>query len=81
MKVSICEDCIEYIDARDRFEELTVGPSSEQCVGCEKKGLFPTFRVDGHLGNANCGDCLTMTHCEVHDKIEGLYPWGEPREE
>lgn len=24
-----------------------------------------------------CSDCETMTHCETHHKVEGLYP--EPR--
>lgn len=30
-----------------------------------------------YRGEPDCGDCVTMTHCETHHKDEGTYP--EPR--
>lgn len=28
-------------------------------------------------GEKDCGDCMTMTHCETHHKDEGTYPFDE----
>lgn len=72
MILGICDSCAEYIDAKKRFEQVTVERSF--CNGCAKRGAFSAYRVMGDLGDPNCSDCLTMTHCESHHKVEGLYP-------
>jgi hypothetical protein len=70
--VGLCEDCIGRKAARARWEELTVlrGP----CNACNEGGLHPAFKV-GYLGEPDCTDCVTSSHCETHHKEAGLYPY------
>lgn len=72
MILGICDLCADYIDARKRFEQVCVERTF--CNGCAKHGRFPAYRVEGNMGDPDCSDCMTMTHCEVHHKVEGLYP-------
>ena len=72
MILGICPACIEYVDAKKRWEQPCV--SRHVCAGCGARGTFDAFRVEGYLGDPNCSDCLSMTHCETHLKVEGLYP-------
>lgn len=76
MILGICDSCADYIDARDRFEQLCITRSF--CNGCSKRGAWPAYRVEGSLGSPDCSDCMTMTHCETHHKVEGLYPLTPP---
>ncbi len=71
--VGICPMCADYIDAKGRFKELPV--FLQYCAGCESEGLCQAFVVPGYLGDPSCTDCLSMTHCETHHKVEGLYPF------
>lgn len=72
MIVGICPTCADGINARERFERLCV--ARPKCAGCDKAGPWDAYRVDDNLGDPNCSDCMTMTHCETHHKVEGLYP-------
>ncbi len=73
--IGICPKCIDYINAKARFERSRVTRSI--CAGCDARGTFDTFKVGGSLGDPNCSDCMTMTHCESHHKVDGLYPFAE----
>ncbi len=72
--LGICDACIEYIGAGARFERGSDRDAAPVCAGCSKPGIHDAFRVEGYLGDPNCSDCLSMTHCETHHKVEGLYP-------
>jgi hypothetical protein len=70
--VGICDSCADYINAMERFEQLCV--ERKFCNGCGKRIPCPGYRVEGSFGDPDCSDCMTMTHCEIHKKVEGLYP-------
>lgn len=71
--VYVCSSCSDYIGAPERFG-TSLGDSGAHCDGCGRPGAVKAYEVDGHLGSMDCTDCLSMTHCESHHKIEGLYP-------
>lgn len=35
---------------------------------------FADEQIRASFGDDHCGDCLSMTHCETHHKITGMYP-------
>lgn len=41
---------------------------------CFQLAYWAADALKPYRGDPNCSDCLTMTHCETHHKVEGLYP-------
>jgi hypothetical protein len=76
--VPLCARC--YGDAlrsgENTVETFTVAGVllDVQCNACSTVGPLVVYVVDGFLGDERCGDCLTMSHCEAHKKVSGLYP-------
>lgn len=57
--------------ALEEIAEVTYGDM------CSQLGYWAAEALKPYGGEPGCSDCETMTHCETHHKVEGLYP--EPR--
>ncbi len=57
----------------------SLGEIAEVTYGdlCYQLSFWAAEALKPYRGEKDCGDCLTMSHCETHHKVEGTYPFEE----
>lgn len=73
-----CRDCDWGCTVAECGQRMSVCENHYDAALTELRKLQNLLALRGpYRGNPGCSDCMTMSHCETHEKAEGVYPFDD----